>query len=61
MAELIAASGTQLDPEIVSVLVAVLERDERQTLPPRTTRVGGAATAEPGAALTTLDAATAAG
>jgi putative nucleotidyltransferase with HDIG domain len=62
MAELIAASGTQLDPEIVSALIAVLERDERQALPPRTTRVAEPPVAETGAAaLTPLDAAAAAG
>ena len=43
MAELVAASGAQLDPSLVSALVRVLERDERQALPPRSTRVGPAA------------------
>jgi HD-GYP domain-containing protein (c-di-GMP phosphodiesterase class II) len=39
MAEVISSSGTQLDPAIVPVLVAVLERDERGTVIPRSTRV----------------------
>jgi HD-GYP domain-containing protein (c-di-GMP phosphodiesterase class II) len=69
MAELIAASSTQLDPAIVSALVAVLEREERNALPPRSTKVGALAapTAPPRAAapaaeaLASLDAAAAAG
>jgi ribosomal protein S12 methylthiotransferase accessory factor YcaO len=68
MAELIAASGTQLDPAIVSALIAVLERDQRQTLPLRTTKVADPAAAEPvptvpagPALLADLDAAAAAG
>ena len=39
MAELISSSGTQLDPAIVPVLVAVLERDQREPLISRTTKV----------------------
>jgi HD-GYP domain-containing protein (c-di-GMP phosphodiesterase class II) len=60
MAELIAASGTQLDPEIVTALIAVLERDERQSLPPRTTRVAQRPDSVP-AVLPDLDRAAAAG
>ena len=60
MAELVASAGTQLDPSIVSVLVAVLERDERQTPTPRTTRVAALPEEDP-VELPALDAATAAG
>ncbi len=42
MGELLAASGTQLDPSLVFALIRVLERDERQARPPRSTRVGPA-------------------
>jgi putative nucleotidyltransferase with HDIG domain len=39
MAELTASAGTQLDPALVAVLVSVLERDERNAVAPRSTRV----------------------
>ena len=60
LAELLAASGTQLDPALVSALVGVLERDERQGVPARSTRVGSAPDpVDP--VLAELDAAAAAG
>jgi putative nucleotidyltransferase with HDIG domain len=62
LAELVEAAGTQLDPSLVAALIRVVERDERQAVPPRSTKVGPVVAADlEETALVGLDAAAAAG